>query len=147
MKEEHVTLNNIEISQLYGAIKKYLQDLKLQIIHEDKFDNYWSIKAYKGGKINTITGSVRDVEVMISGAENNYQLVLPTGAWGRDIFVPAAIAALAAGGMGAGVVAGLEIFRAYTFEKNFWEWLTRAVDELGKGNASVSEPKSVDNSK
>ncbi len=64
MKEEHVTLNNIEISQLYGAIKKYLQDLKLQIIHEDKFDNYWSIKAYKGGKINTLTGSVRDVEVM-----------------------------------------------------------------------------------
>jgi hypothetical protein len=64
MKEEHVTLNNIEISQLYEAIKKYLQDPKLQIIHEDKFDNYWSIKAYKGGKINTLTGSVRDVEVM-----------------------------------------------------------------------------------
>ena len=64
MKEEHVILNNIEISQLYEAIKKYLQDPKLQIIHEDKFDNYWSIKAYKGGKINTITGSVRDVEVM-----------------------------------------------------------------------------------
>jgi len=64
MKEEHVILNNIEISQLYEAIKKYLQDPKLQIIHEDKFDNYWSIKAYKGGKINTLTGSVRDVEVM-----------------------------------------------------------------------------------
>ena len=64
MKEEHVILNNIEISQLYEAIKKYLQDPKLQIIHEDKFDNYWSIKAYKGGKINTITESVRDVEVM-----------------------------------------------------------------------------------
>src|SRR6266516_1961526 len=133
MHQEHVVLTNVEIEQLYAEIKKYLQDLKLDIIHEDRFPSYWSLKAYKGGTINTITGSVRDVEVMISGSENSYQLVLRTGAWGRDIFVPAAIAALAAGGMGAGVVAGLEIFRAYTFEKNFWEWLTRAVDELGKG--------------
>jgi len=49
---------------LKSKSSEYLQDPKLQIIHEDKFDNYWSIKAYKGGKINTLTGSVRDVEVM-----------------------------------------------------------------------------------
>ena len=62
MHQEHVTLTNIEIEQLYAAIKKYLQDLKLDVIHEDRFPNYWSLKAYKGGTLNTITGSVRDVE-------------------------------------------------------------------------------------
>src|SRR6187200_2033471 len=80
MREEHVNLTNIEIEHLYETIKKYLRDLKLDIIHEDKFSNYWSVKAYKGGKLNTIIGSVRDVEVMITGTENNYDLVLRTGA-------------------------------------------------------------------
>jgi hypothetical protein len=70
--------------------------------------------------------------------------VLRTGSWGRDIFVPGAIAGIAAGGLGAGVVAGLEIFRAYSFEKNFWEWLTQTVQEIGKGNASVGKPRDIE---
>ena len=144
MREEHVTLSNIEVSNLYDAIKTHLQqDLKLDIIHEDKFENYWSIKAYRGGKVNTITGSVRDVEVIISGTENNYDLVLRTGALGRDIFVPGAIAGIAAGGLGAGVVAGLEVFRAYSFENDFWKWLNQTVQEIGKGRASVSKPRDI----
>ena len=144
MREEHVNLNDIEVSDLYDAIKRHLQqDLKLDIIHEDKFENYWSIKAYRGGKVNTITGSVRDVEVIISGAENNYDLVLRTGAWGRDIFVPGAIAGIAAGVVGAGVVAGLEVFRAYSFENDFWKWLNQTVQDIGKGRASVSEPRDI----
>jgi hypothetical protein len=35
MHQEHVVLTNVEIEQLYAAKKKYLQDLKLDIIHED----------------------------------------------------------------------------------------------------------------
>jgi hypothetical protein len=145
MREEHVTLNNIEVSDLYEAIKTHLhQDLRLDIIHEDKFDNYWSIKAHRGGKVNTITGSVRDIEVIISGKENNYDLILRTGAWGRDIFIPGAIAGIAAGGLAAGVVAGLEVFRAYSFESEFWKWLDQIVQEIGKGKASVSKPRDID---
>jgi hypothetical protein len=144
MREEHVTLSNIEVSDLYDAIKTHLQqDLKLDIIHEDKFENYWSIKGYRGGKVNTITGSVRDVEVIISGTENNYDLVLRTGAWGRDIFVPGAIAGIAAAGLGAGVVAGLEIFRAYSSESEFWNWLNQTVQEIGKGKTQVSKPRDI----
>jgi hypothetical protein len=146
MHQEHVILTNIEIEQIYAAIKKYLQDLKLDIIHEDKLPNYWSIKAYKGGTLNTITGSVRDVEVMISGTQNNYELVLRTGAWGRDIFVPGAIAGIITGGIGAAAVAGAEVYRAYTFEKNFWNWLNSLINQIGKGNASVSEPRVIESS-
>ena len=36
-------------------------------------------------------GNIRDVEVMISGTKGNYDLVLRTGAWGKDIMVPTAI--------------------------------------------------------
>lgn len=141
MREEYVSLSNIEISNLIKEIKKYFIDLKLDIIHEEKFDKFWSIKAYRGGVTNTITGSVRDVEVMINGNGNNYDLVLRTGAWGRDIFVPGAIAGVITGGLGAGVVAGLEIFRAYSFEKSFWEWLTGKVTEIGGKKVSMTEPR------
>jgi hypothetical protein len=59
MRQEHVSLQNVQILQLYDLIKKHLQDLKLEIIHEEKYDNYWSIKAHKGGKGSVIIGNVR----------------------------------------------------------------------------------------
>ena len=141
MHQEHVILTNTEVEQLYMAIKKYLQDLKLEVIHEDKLPNYWSLKAYKGGALNTVTGSVRDVEVMISGSENSHELILRTGAWGRDIFVPGAIAGLFTGGIGAAAVAAAEIYRAYTFEKNFWNWMNTIINELSKGKATMTNPR------
>jgi hypothetical protein len=63
---------------------------------------------------------------------------------GRDIFVPGAIAGIAAGGIGAGVVAGLEVFRAYSFESEFWKWLNQTVQEIGEGRADVSKPRGID---
>jgi hypothetical protein len=113
MRQEHVSLQNVQVSQLYDLIKKYLEDLKLEIIHEEKYENYWSLKAHKGGKGSVIIGNVREVEVMISGADSNYDLILRTGAWGRDIIVPAAIASVFSLGVGA-AVAGVE---AYTNNK------------------------------
>ena len=92
MRQEHVILQNVEISELYDKIKKYLQDLKLDIIHEENIENYWNIKAHKGTKGSVIIGNVRDVEVMLSGTEGNYDLILRTGAWGKDIIVPTVIA-------------------------------------------------------
>ncbi len=103
MRQEHVSLQNVQVSQLYDLIKKYLEDLKLEIIHEEKYENYWSLKAHKGGKGSVIIGNVREVEVMISGADSNYDLILRTGAWGRDIIVPAPIASVFSLGVGAAV--------------------------------------------
>ena len=70
--------------------------------------------------------------------------MLRTGAWGRDIFVPGAIAGIAAGGLGAGVVAGLEVFRAYSFESEFWKWLNQTVQGIGEGRTQVSNPMDID---
>ena len=70
MRQEHVTLYNVQISQLYDRIKEYLKGLKLDIIHEENDEDYWDIKAHKGGKGSVIVGNVRDVEIMISGARS-----------------------------------------------------------------------------
>ena len=39
-RQEHVTSHNVQISQLYDLIKDYLKELKLDIIHEEKDEDY-----------------------------------------------------------------------------------------------------------
>ena len=140
MRQEHVTLQNVDISRLYEEIKKYMQGLKLDIIHEDKLENFWDIKAHKGSKGSVIIGNVRDVEVMISGKEGNYDLVLRTGAWGKDIVVPAVIAGVLTAGTGAVIIGAASAYRAHAFEKNFWNFIKKALSEIGDASAYVSEP-------
>lgn len=143
MRQEHVTLQNVDVSRLYEEIKKYMQGLKLDIIHEDKLENFWNIKAHKGTKGSVIIGNVRDVEVMISGKEGNYDLVLRTGAWGKDIVVPAVIAGVLTAGTGAVIIGAASAYRAHAFEKNFWNFIKKALSEVGDASAYVSEPVTI----
>ena len=69
MKQEHATLYDVQISELYDRIKGYLKSLKFEIIHEEKDEEYLDLKAHKGGKASVIVGNIRDVEIMISGAK------------------------------------------------------------------------------
>jgi hypothetical protein len=143
MRQEHVTLQGVEVSQLYDQIRNYLKDKKLDIIHEEKEDNFWDLKAHKGTRGSVIIGNVRDVEVMISGAEGNYDLILRTGAWGKDIVVPAVIAGVLTAGIGAVVAGGASAYRAHAFEKHFWDFVQKTLAEIGKGKATMSEPVTV----
>ena len=140
MRQEHVTLENVDVSRLYDEIKKYMQGLKLDIIHEEKIENFWDIKAHKGTKGSVIIGNVRDVEVMISGTGNDYDLVLRTGAWGKDIVVPAVIAGVLTAGTGAVIIGAASAYRAHAFEKNFWNFIKKTLSEIGDASAYVSEP-------
>lgn len=140
MRQEHVTLENVDVQRLYDEIKKYMQGLKLDIIHEEKIENFWDIKSHKGTKGSVIIGNVRDVEVMISGTGSNYDLVLRTGAWGKDIVVPAVIAGVLTAGAGAVIVGGVSAYRAHKFEKNFWDFIKKTLSEIGKADATMSEP-------
>jgi hypothetical protein len=143
MRQEHVTLQGVEISQLYDQIRNYLKDKKLDIISEEKEDNFWDLKAHKGTRGSIIIGNVRDVEVMISGREGNYDLILRTGAWGKDIVVPAVIAGVLTAGVGAVVAGGASAYRAHAFEKHFWDFVQKTLAEIGKGKATMSEPVTV----
>lgn len=143
MRQEHVTLHDVEVSQLYDQIRKYLKDQKLDVIHEEKEDNFWDLKAHKGTKGSVVIGNVRDVEVMISGKEGSYDLILRTGAWGRDIIVPAAIAGALTAGLAAIPAAAVSAYRAHAFEKNFWNYIQKTIADTGKGNATMSEPVEV----
>ena len=140
MRQEHVTLQDVDVSQLYDEIKKYLRDLKLDIIHEEKEENYWDLKAHKGTKGSIIIGNVRDVEVMISGNEGNYDLILRTGAWGKDIIVPTVIAGILTAGVAAIPALPVSGYRAHAFEKNFWDYIKKTLSEIGSEKATMSQP-------
>jgi hypothetical protein len=143
MRQEHVTLQGVEISQLYDQIRNYLKDKKLDVISEEKEDNFWDIKAHKGTRGSVIIGNVRDVEVMISGSEGSYDLILRTGAWGKDIVVPAVIAGVLTAGVGAVIAGGASAYRAHAFERNFWNFVQKTLAEIGKGKSMMSEPVTV----
>ena len=143
MRQEHVTLQNVDVSQLYDQIKKYLQDKKLDIIHEEKEENYWDLKAHKGTRSSIIIGNVRDVEIMIIGNEGNYDLILRTGAWGKDIIVPTAIAGVLTAGVAAIPAAAVSAYRAHAFEKHFWDHIKKTLSGTGKADATMSEPVTV----
>jgi len=143
MRQEHVTLQNVDAVRLYDEIKKYLQGIKLDIISEEKMDNFWDIKAHKGTKGSVVIGNVRDVEVMISGTEGSYDLILRTGAWGKDIVVPAVIAGVLTAGAGAVIAGGVSAYRAHAFEKNFWDFIKKTLSEIGKKDAYWAEPVTI----
>ena len=140
MKEEMVALSNVDVDNLITLTKQHFQELKLEIIHEENHDGYWSIKAHRGGKLAAVTGSIRDVEILIVGTNNQHELTLRTGAWGRDIAIPALLASLVSIA-GAAVVAAAEVYRAHKFEKDFWDWLNRQVSTYDNGK--ISPPKLV----
>jgi hypothetical protein len=62
--------------------------------------------------------NVRDFEVMISGKEGNYDLILRTGAWGKDMAVPTAIAGFLTVGAAVIPAAAVSSYRAHSFEKS-----------------------------
>ena len=144
MRQEHVTLKNVEISELFDRIRKHLEEIKLDIIHEDKQKDYWNLKAHKGSTGSIVVGNIRDVEVMISGTkEQGHDLILRTGAWGKDIIVPTAIATVATAGLATIPVALAEIYRAHAFEKHFWDFIRKTTSDIGKGKSEVSSPVTI----
>jgi hypothetical protein len=143
MRQEHVTLKNVEIKRLFDLIKKHLQEIELDIIHEETHENYWNLKAHKGSVGSIVVGNIRDVEIMISGTKGNHDLVLRTGAWGKDIIVPTAIWGAATAGIGVIPVALAEIYRAHAFEKHFWDFIREKTAEISEGKATMSSPVTV----
>jgi hypothetical protein len=89
-------------------------------------------------------GNIRDVEIMISGTKGNYDLVLRTGAWGKDIVVPTVIWGAVTAGVAVVPVALAEIYRAHAFEKHFWDFIREKTAEIGEGGkAEMSSPVTV----
>jgi hypothetical protein len=65
---------------------------------------------------------------------------LRTGAWGKDIIVPTAIAGILTAGVAVIPVAAVSGYRAHAFEKNFWDYIKKTLSEIGSEKATMSQP-------
>ena len=53
------------------------------------------------------------------------------------------ITAAATAGIAAAPVAAIEAYRAHSFEKKFWEFISTTISEIGKGEAKMSSPVAI----
>ncbi len=140
MKHERVQCQNVDLDQLQGMIRDYLTSQGFQIIHTESTPAYRSIHGRKASLGRTLIGAVRDAEVDIAGTNQSFELTLRTGAWGRDIAIPAIEGFIFLGGVGAiGAGAAGAIF-AHEFEKHFWTWLESTVAGISSGAATLGKP-------
>ena len=77
---------------------------------------------------------------MISGKEGNYDLVLRTGAWGKGIVVPTAIAGALTAGVAAIPAAAVSSYRDHSFEKNFWDSIKKTLSDIGSEKQQYLNP-------
>jgi hypothetical protein len=62
---------------------------------------------------------------------------------GERYVVPTAIEAASAAGIDAAPVAAVEAYRAYSFEKKFWKFISTTMSEIGKGETKMSSPVAI----
>jgi hypothetical protein len=140
MKEERMPLNGVDPRQLYEDIKQHLTSEGLKILLDEGRDGFYEIKAHKGSMLSVMVGAIRDVDVMITGNREVCEVTLRTGAWGRDVAVPAVEGFIILGVIGGAVGGGAGYYMAHEFEKKFWTWLREDAHRLSQGTATIGTP-------
>lgn len=84
------------------------------------------MKAKKTGLTKIVSGTIRDVDLIVAGDKGKFEVQLKTGAWGRDVLIPT-IEGLAVFGIMGLAAAPAEAFFAHKFEEDLWkrikEWV------------------------
>lgn len=123
MRKYAFTNANIDPEQAYSQSKKIIEGRGLKITSEEIQDRYWDLHARKSGIDRIVTGTVRDVNLILTGDRKNLGVQLHAGIWGRDYIVPAieGVATL-------GLAAAAEVRAAHEFEENLWEDIVHVVE-------------------
>ncbi|MBX8633701.1 MAG: zinc ribbon domain-containing protein [Candidatus Thermoplasmatota archaeon] len=140
MKEERMPLNGVDPKQLYEDVKQHLTSEGLKILLDEGREGFYEIKAHKGSTLSVAVGAIRDVDVMITGNSTVCDVTLRTGAWGRDVAVPAVEGFIIFGVIGGAVAGGASYYMAHEFEKKFWDWLRADAHRLSQGTATAGTP-------
>ena len=122
---------NTDLDKLYNSIKQLLEDQKdLQIVSEYKGTmNAIPLRSIvavnKSAKV--WVGSLRDINVSITGNPDDYAVEVASGAWFGSLAWPGAVGLVIGGpvGLAAGVAVGG--IMAYEFEKHVWQKVLEVI--------------------
>ena len=144
-KVQHYRGLNTDLDKLYNNIKQVLEDQKeLQIVSEYKGTmNAIPLRSIvavnKSAKV--WVGSLRDINVSITGNPDDYAVEVASGAWFGSLAWPGAVGLVIGGpvGLAAGVAVGGVM--AYEFEKHVWQ---KVLEVIKKQSAVQPTIDSVD---
>jgi len=130
-KVQHYRGLNTDLDKLYNNIKQVLEDQKeLQIVSEYKGTmNAIPLRSIvavnKSAKV--WVGSLRDINVSITGNPDDYAVEVASGAWFGSLAWPGAVGLVIGGpvGLAAGVAFGG--IMAYEFEKHVWQKVLEVI--------------------
>ena len=130
-KVQHYRGLNTDLDKLYNNIKQVLEDQKeLQIVSEYKGTmNAIPLRSIvavnKSAKV--WAGSLRDINVSITGNPDDYAVEVASGAWFGSLAWPGAVGLVIGGpvGLAAGVAVGGVM--AYEFEKHVWQKVLEVI--------------------
>ena len=130
-KVQHYRGLNTDLDKLYNNIKQVLEDQKeLQIVSEYKGTmNAIPLRSIvavnKSAKV--WVGSLRDINVSITGNPDDYAVEVASGAWFGSLAWPGAVGLVIGGpvGLAAGVAVGGVM--AYEFEKHVWQKVLEVI--------------------
>jgi hypothetical protein len=130
-KVQHYRRLNTDLDKLYNSIKQLLEHQKdLQIVSEYKGTmNAIPLRSIvavnKSAKV--WVGSLRDINVSITGNPDDYAVEVASGAWFGSLAWPGAVGLVIGGpvGLAAGVAVGGVM--AYEFEKHVWQKVLEVI--------------------
>ncbi len=132
-----MTLNGVDPEQLYEDVKRHISSEGLTIILDEARSGFYDVKAHKTSILKAVMGAIREAEVMISGTSGSCDVTLRTGAWGRDVAIPAVEGFVIMGVIGGAVGAGAAYYMAHEFEKKFWNWIKEDAQRISSGAANA----------
>ncbi len=139
MKHERVRIENVDLGSLTHSIMEHLSSRGMEVRLEEDHPKYKRVRGFKRGVLRTAIGAVRDVEVDLTESSSGLDVTLRTGAWGRDVAIPALEGFILLGAVGAAGGAGAGIIMAHEFEKQFWTWLEGEIRSLSHGTGRMGE--------
>ncbi|MBX8632103.1 MAG: zinc-ribbon domain-containing protein [Thermoplasmata archaeon] len=132
-----MSLNNVDPKMLYEDVKQHLVSEGLKILLDEARDGFYEVKAHKGSALSVTIGAIRDVDVLITGNSTVCDVTLRTGAWGRDVAIPAVEGFIFFGILGGAAAGGASYYMAHEFEKKFWNWLREDAQRISQGKATA----------
>ncbi len=137
-KSERFEGKNVDLQRLADLIKNFgeANSFETRMVSDQTLPPSWfQIQALKTGKGRTIVGARRCLDVVIRGKPRDFEIVIGTGEWGKNIAASIITGTLT---LGAGFIwAGVSAASYKRFEGKLWEYIKNQVNSLS--NSAITQ--------
>ncbi len=125
------TGRNVDLQRLANAIEDFSKTngFETRAYKDESSPSTWfQIQLMKTGKGRTVIGARRCLDVVIRGQPNNFDAVIGSGEWGKNILASLIVGTLT---LGAGLLwAGASAVTYRLFEDRLWEYINIQIGSL-----------------